>query len=119
MIAAAEMFAFAVAISRCAEKGGWQVILGILAIAAAANMTLDVILFLIFGEWLRPPFPISEFYYPAPAVVAGLAAGPAVIYAVYDAFHVRRDWLHSLGVALVFVNGLTSLGYWIMSRLFP
>jgi hypothetical protein len=78
-----------------------------------------VILFLIFGEWLRPPFPLFEFYYPAPAVVAGFAAGPAIIYAVYDAFRFRRDWLHGLGVALVFVNGLTSVGYWIASRLFP
>ena len=119
LIAAAQMFMFALAVSRCAEKGSWQVILGILAIAAAAKMTLDVILFLIFGEWLRPPFPLFEFYYPAPAVVAGLAAGPALIYTVYDAFRFRRDWLHGLGVTLVLVNGLTWVGYWVASGWYP
>jgi hypothetical protein len=52
LIAMAQMLAFAAAVLRCLEKGGWQWIFGLLAVASAAHMTLDAILFLIIAEWL-------------------------------------------------------------------
>jgi hypothetical protein len=117
-VAAAQMFAFTVVAQRYVERGGWRRIIVLLAIAGAAQATLDAILFLVIGEWLRPPFPLFEFFYPAPAVVAVLVASVTVIYAGYDAFRVRRDWLHFLGMAMVFINGLMWVGYWLASRLF-
>jgi hypothetical protein len=115
-IAAAQMIAFAAAALRCVEKGGWQWIFGMLAVASAAQMTLDVVLILIVSESFRPSFPLFDFFYPAPAIVAAVVSGITINFAAYDAFRFRRDWLHGLGVALVFVNGLMWVGYLAASR---
>jgi hypothetical protein len=115
-ILVARMFAFAVAAQRQEVKGGWRRIMVMLAIAAAAQATFDAILFLILGGWFVPPFTLFDFFYPASGFVAGAVACATIIYASYDAFRVRRDWLHSLGVAMVFVNGLIWVGYWIVTR---
>jgi hypothetical protein len=90
-----------------------------LAVASAAQMTLDVMLLVMIAEWFRPSFPLFDFFYPAPAIVAAAVSIPTIIFAACDAVRVRREWLHFLGVALVFVNGLMWVGYWIASRLFP
>ncbi len=114
LIATEQMFAFAAAVMWCVARSGWRCVLGSLAVASATQATLYAILFLVFADWLHPPFTLFDFLY-APAVVHAVAAVVTVAFASYDAIRIRRDWLHGLGVALVFINGLTWVGYWAAS----
>jgi hypothetical protein len=118
LTAMAQMFVFSLAGFRWVQGRSWQLVFRLLAVGSVSQMTLSILLFTFVAGWLAPPFPLVDFFYPAPAVIHGIVSSTTVAFAAYEAFRIRRDWLHGLGVAVLCVNGMTWVGYGIASQLF-
>jgi hypothetical protein len=103
------------AAARSKSERGWRRVLILLAIARAVELGIFVLmLVMLMNLMYQLPSFILSFQFITRAIPA-IATIVLWGFAVYDAFRVRRDWLHGLGVGLEVCQGLLMIGAWIMS----